>query len=205
MNRGARLPNDPAGWAGVVTGVDTRFINISEIETDGIDSNLSWVIPAASLGELALRANATFTNKFLTSITPITAPVNTVETTEGGLKWRGRASVFWSRREWTAGVTARYIHSYKTGTTIASTQFPTGTGVDGERIASELVWDLQLGYRIPYRTEAQRWRNWITGTQWTLNVQNITNRIPPWNSSGLYSRYSDPRMRYVSLSVKKSL
>lgn len=205
VNRGARLPNDPAGWAGVVTGVDTRFINISEIETDGIDSNLAWVIPSASLGELAFRANATFTNKFLTSITPITAPVNTVETTEGGLKWRGRASVFWSRRDWTAGVTARYTHSYKTGTTIASTQFPTGTGVDGERIASELVWDLQLGYRIPYRTGGQRWRNWVTGTQWTLNVQNITDRIPPWNSSGLYSRYSDPRMRYVSLSVKKSL
>ncbi len=50
-----------------------------------------------------------------------------------------------------------------------------------------------------------RWRDWITGTQWTLNVQNFTNRIPPWNSSGLYSRYSDPRMRYVALSVKKSL
>jgi hypothetical protein len=46
---------------------------------------------------------------------------------------------------------------------------------------------------------------WTMGTQWTLNLQNVLNRLPPWNSTGFYSRFSDPRMRYVQLSVKKAL
>jgi hypothetical protein len=28
--------------------------------------------------------------------------------------------------------------------------------------------------------------------------------MPPWFSTGFYSRFSDPRMRYVSFQVKKS-
>lgn len=203
--RGPKLAGDPADWAGPVTGVDTRAINISEIETDGFDSRLTYTIRTKSLGEFSLRGNATFTNKFLTTITPVVAPVNTVETTEGGLKWRGGASVFWNSDVWTAGVSARYTHSYKTSTTVASTQFPTGTGVDGDRINSDLVWDFQLAYKIPYSNAERGWRSWFTGTQWTLNVQNVFDKLPPWNSAGLYSRYSDPRMRYVSVAVRKNL
>jgi len=203
--RGPKIAGDPADWPGPVTGADTRAINISEIETDGFDSRLTYTIRTRNLGEFALRANATFTNKFMTAITPIVPPVNTVETTEGGLKWRGGASIFWNSDSWTAGVSARYTHSFKTGTTIASTQFPTGTGVDGDRINSDLVWDLQLGYKIPYSNVERGWRGWVTGTQWTLNVQNVFDRLPPWNSSGFYSRYSDPRMRYVSVQVRKNL
>jgi outer membrane receptor protein involved in Fe transport len=205
VNRGPKLSTDPASWAGPVTGVDTRFINFAEIETDGFDGQVAYPLRLETLGEFTFRVNATFTNKFLTTITPVTPSINTVETTTGGLKWRGRSSIFWNRGDWTVGTTARYTHSYKTGTTIASTQFPSGTGADGERINSDLVWDLQVAYKIPYSNVAQGWRKWTMGTQWTLNVQNIFDRMPPWNSSGLYSRYSDPRMRYVSLSVKKSL
>ncbi len=205
VNRGPKLSTDPVNWAGPLTGVDTRFINISEIETDGIDTQVSYALAAGALGEFTFRANATFTNKFLTAIAPVTRAINTVETTEGGLKWRGRSSVFWNRGDWTAGVSARYTHTYKTGATVASTQFPTGTGVDGERINSDLVWDLQLGYKIAYGTGDRGWRRWFSGTQWTLNAQNIFNRLPPWNSTGFYSRYADPRMRYLSLQVRKNL
>lgn len=203
--RGPKLAGDPPDWAGPVTGADTRAINISEIETDGFDTRLSYTIRTASLGEFSLRGNATFTNKFLTTITPVVPAVNTVETTEGGLKWRGGASIFWNSEVWTAGVSARYTHSFKTNTTVASTQFPTGTGVDGDRINSDLVWDLQLAYKIPYSNVERGWRGWFTGTQWTLNVQNVFDKLPPWNSAGLYSRYSDPRMRYVSVAVRKNL
>jgi outer membrane receptor protein involved in Fe transport len=77
--------------------------------------------------------------------------------------------------------------------------------VDGDRINSDLVWDFQLAYKIPYSNAERGWRSWFTGTQWTLNVQNVFDKLPPWNSAGLYSRYSDPRMRYVSVAVRKNL
>lgn len=203
--RGPNLPGDQPGWAGQVTGVDLRFINVSRLETSGTDINLTYPIKLADLGEFTLRATATFSDKFLTVITPLTDPLDTIGTTEGGLKERGNASVYWLKGNWTAGVTARYTDSYKTATTAPSPAFPNGTGADGDHIASDLTWDAQLGYRIPYDLSTGGWRGLLRGTQWTLNVQNVLNRMPPWNSSGFYSRYSDPRMRYISLQIKKSL
>jgi iron complex outermembrane recepter protein len=205
VSRGAKLPTDPASWAGVVTGVDTTAINFSKLSTDGIDSQISYTVPTERWGEFTLRARETFTNHFYTSITPLTAPADTVETRDGALKWKGNGSLFWNRNDWTVGVSARYTHSYKTETTTASSQFPGGTGVDGDRIASDLVWDLQLGYKIAYRNDRHGWRGALSGTQWTLNVLNVFDRMPPWFSTGFYSRFSDPRMRYVSLQVKKTL
>ena len=202
--RGPKLATDPADWAGVVTGVDTRAINFSSIETDGIDAQVSYAIPTDHLGEFTFRARQTFTNHFYTTITPATAPVDSVETRDGALKWKGNASIFWNRDEWTSGISARYTHSYKTETTLASSQFPGGTGVDGDRIASDLVWDYQVGYKVAYRADARGWRGWVSGTQWTVNVLNVFDRMPPWFSTGFYSRFSDPRMRYVSFQVKKS-
>ena len=203
--RGPNLPGDQPGWAGQVTGVDLRFINVSKLETKGVDLQLMYPIKFDSLGEFTLRATGTLTDEFITAITPLTAPVDTVGTTEGGLKERGNASVFWDRGNWTAGITGRYIDSYSTATTAPSAAFPTGTGADGAHISSDLTWDVQVGYRIPYGQVAGGWRAFLGGTQWTLTVQNVLNRMPPWNSSGFYSRYSDPRMRYLSLQIKKSL
>ncbi|MBL9218077.1 MAG: TonB-dependent receptor plug domain-containing protein [Opitutaceae bacterium] len=203
--RGANLPGDLPGWAGVVTGVDTRFINFSKIETSGIDAQLTYALPTASFGEFTFRGTGTYTKEFITAITPLTAPVNSVGTTDGGLKWRGSGSVFWNHGSWTAGLTGRYTDSYKTGTTAPSPAFPSATGVDGDHIASDTTWDVQLGYKVSYGRYTAGWRRFFSGTQWTLNVANVFNRMPPWNSSGFYSRYSDPRMRYISLQVKKSL
>ncbi|MSU24355.1 MAG: hypothetical protein EXS32_11095 [Opitutus sp.] len=205
VNRGPKLATDQASWAGVVTGVDTRAINFASISTDGIDAQVSYTVPTATWGEFTLRARETFTNHFRTTITPITAAVDTVETRDGALKWKGNGSIFWNRHDWNVGVSARYTHSYKTETTIASAQFPGGTGVDGERIASELLWDLQLGYKIAYASDRRGWRGALSGTQWTLNVLNVANQLPPWFSTGFYSRFSDPRMRYVSLQMRKTL
>lgn len=203
--RGANLPGDLPGWAGVVTGVDTRAINFAKIETSGVDAQLTYQIDAGGFGQVTFRGTGSYTKDFLTTITPLTAAVDTVGTTDGGLRWRGNGSVFWERSSWTAGLTGRYTDSYKTATTTPSPAFPTGTGADGTHISSDLTWDVQVGYKIPYGQHQQGWRRLFSGTQWTLSVQNVFDRLPPWNSSGFYSRFSDPRMRYVSLQVRKSL
>lgn len=205
VTRGPNQSGDQPGWAGVVTGTDLRFINFSKIETSGIDGQISWTMDAGGLGRFTWRGNGTYTKEFLTAITPLTKAIDSIGTTDGGLRWRGNGSVFWELGSWTAGVTGRYTDSYKTNTTAPSPAFPNATGIDGRHIDSSLVWDVQLGYRIAYNANARSWRGAFAGTQWTLSVQNVLNRMPPWNSSGFYSRYSDPRMRYVSLQVKKLL
>jgi iron complex outermembrane recepter protein len=203
--RGPLLPGDDPSWAGPVTSFDTRFINVSSLRTDGYDLQVNYNFRTTSLGQFTLSSNATYTDKIKTIITPASAPTDTVETRDGALKWRGRASLYWDRDAWRAGVTARYTHSYVTETTAPSPQFPTASGVDGARIASEVVWDAQVGYRISYKNDARGWRALVAGTDWTIGALNVFNRMPPWFSTGFYSRFSDPRMRYVYLQVKKTL
>jgi len=205
ITRGPNLPGDQPGWAGQVTGTDLRFINFSRIQTRGVDAQVTWNMDAGRFGQFTWRGTGTYTKDFLTAITPLTPAIDSIGTTDGGLRWRGSGSLFWEKNSWTAGVTGRYTDSYKTNTTSPSPAFPNATGIDGRHIGSDLVWDVQLGYRVAYRADARGWKGFFTGTHWILNVQNILNRMPPWNSSGFYSRYSDPRMRYVSLQIKKSL
>jgi iron complex outermembrane recepter protein len=203
--RGPAIPGDPAGWAGPVTSFDTRFINIASQDTDGYDLNASYTFGNDAFGTFRLSSRATYTDKVKTQITPTSVATDTVRTRGGALRWRGTGSVFWERGVWRAGVSARYIDSYVTETTAPSTQFPTASGLDGPEIPSDLTWDVQFGYRVAYDNQVKGWRGWLTGTDWTVGALNVFNQMPPWFSTGFYSRYSDPRMRYVYLQVKKSL
>ncbi len=203
--RGPVLPGDPAGWAGPVTSFDTRAINIASFKTNGFDFQVSYRFKAGDIGEFNISSNATYTDTVVTRITPTSAITEAVGTRDGALVWRGRGSVFWERENWRAGVTGRYTDSYVTETTAPSVQFPTASGIDGPKIASELVWDVQIGYRIPYSNRTEGWRSFISGTDWSIGALNVFNEMPPWFSTGFYSRFSDPRMRYVYFQIKKSL
>ncbi len=205
ITRGPNLPGDPAGWAGQVVRVDRRSINFSTVSTTGFDAQVSWRLPARRWGELTPTANVTFTNDFLTQIAPGSASTNAIDT-QTALKWRGRASLLWKRGNWNASVTGRYVHSYLTDQTAPSPQFPAGSGLDGARISSELVWDVQLGLKLPFVAGGGEGpRRWLNGTQWSVGAINVLDRLPPWHSTGYYSRFSDPRMRFVYVQIRKSL
>lgn len=203
--RGPNLPGDPAGWAGPVTSFDTRVINVAAQESNGYDLQVSYRLPLEKLGTFTYSARVNYTDQIITRITPTSPATDAAGTRNGALHWRGSTSLFWERDAWRAGINGRYIDSYVTETTAPSPQFPTANGRDGDRIGSDLTWDLQVGYRIPYSNTARGWRSFLTGTDWTVGAINVFNRTPPWYSVGFYSRYSDPRMRYVYLQVKKSL
>ncbi|MBI2513955.1 MAG: TonB-dependent receptor [Opitutae bacterium] len=205
ITRAAPIPDDPAGWAGPITAFDTRMINMALVQTDGYDLNASYRAQTRALGEITFSSRATYTDKVRSRVSPAARPVERVGTNEGALNWRGTASLFWEKGAWRAGVTARYIDSFHTSTTAPSTQYPTASGADGAHIASDLTWDFQVGYRVAYGNQKRGWRGILSGTAWRLVVNNAFNRMPPWYSSGYYSRFSDPRMRYISLEVKKTL
>lgn len=194
------------GWLGAVTSIDWRPVNVGFTRTDGVDFRVRYPFEVRSVGKFTWTTSATWTRSFRDQILPVSPVVERVGASGSPLKWRGYTSLFLDRDVWTAGLTVRYIDDYKADSTFPSPAFPTATGFDGEKIGSATLFDLQLGYRIPLGRHTG-FKGWINGTQWTLGCENILNKEPEYRTDryGFYSRYENPRQRYVYLQIKKSL
>jgi iron complex outermembrane recepter protein len=196
---------------GPILSVDLTRINIAQVNTDGIDSRFAYrmTLPHPEWGEVNLVTNTTFTNSYRTQAQPIGPKLNIVGDSSGTnpLKWKGYAQVNWTRHLWNVGLTANYTDKFKLATTSPSALFPTATGIDGDHIPSMTTFNLIIGRDIPFNTGGKSWRNWLSGTNWTLGCLNIFDRQPPMVSDGtsFYSRYADPRQRFLYLQVKKTL
>ncbi len=210
--RAAPSPADlAAGWLGVVTSIDYRPINVGFTKTTGIDAKLRYTRELAAGTKLTTLASVTWTDSFRDQILPINPIVERVGTTgttaSSPLEWRGTGSVFLERGRWTGGITTTYIDSHQTSTTTPSLVFPTANGLDGAKIPSATLWDAQVSYDIAPGHYQGNWRRWFNATKWTLSVRNVFNKEPEFRTDvySPYSRFEDPRQRYVTLSVKKSL
>jgi len=124
----------------------------------------------------------------------------------GPKRWRGRGAITWVKDRWEATLSTRYTGHYSTATTTASPAFPTGFPFDGGRIPAVMRYDAQVSYSVP-ASMREGWRNWLSGTKWTLGCQNLLNDEPSLVSNGTsyYNAEDDPRQRYVYVSIKKSL
>jgi hypothetical protein len=62
-----------------------------------------------------------------------------------------------------------------------------------------------ISYRVP-ASGASEWRSFFSGTQWTLGCENLLNKEPAYRTDrfGFYSRYENPRQRFLSLQARKS-
>jgi hypothetical protein len=194
------------GWLGVITEVRTGPINVSQLQTDGVDVQAKYDLRTTSAGQFLFNANASFTNVFETQTTPSAVVINTAGA-GGPLRWRGYGSVTWVKNAFSTTLTGRYVGHYSSATTARTVAFPTSTGLDGGRIPAFLHWDLQLTYEIPYRVGDKGWRRWVNGTRWTLGALNVLNEAPSFVSDGaaFYNRQADPRQRFVYVQLKKSL
>lgn len=209
IQRAPASPTDIAnGWPGVVTSVDYRPVNVGFTQTEGADIKARYTHNLGDLGKLTSLTSATWTNSFRDQILPINPIVERVNSSANPLRWRGNTSLFWEYGRWTTGLTATYINSYSANTTTPSSAFPTGNGLYGDRIASATLWDLQIGYQVPASRGFDRgWKSWVSDSKWTISVRNVLNKEPAFRTDvySYYSRYEDPRQRYVTFQVKKSL
>ncbi len=196
-----------AGWLGEVTSIDYRAVNVGFTKTEGVDFKVRYVHDAGGAGRFTSLTTATWTDSFRDQVLPINPIVERADSSGNPLKWRGNTSVFWERGAWTSGVTATYINSYHAASTTPSPAFTTGNGLDGDKIPSATLWDVQATYKFPGKSAERNWRNWLSNTEWTLSVRNVFNKEPAFRSDiySYYSRYEDPRQRYVTLQIKKSL
>lgn len=192
--------------AGLVTYVDQTRMNVSKINTDGIDLQLRYDLITNSMGQFLFNVNSSFTNRFETKSTPVAPFINTAGV-GGPRRWRGRGAVTWSGERWEVTLSSRYTGHYSTLTTSPTPALPTGFPLDGGRIPAVMRYDMQVSYQFQPDQTRTDWRRWLSATKWTLGCQNILNDEPTLVSNGtsFYNTEDDPRQRYVYLSFKKSL
>jgi outer membrane receptor protein involved in Fe transport len=214
-----RITRDPAspadiaaGRPGPIVGFDLTFTNISRQIVDGWDFKASYELPTESLGTFTLRADATYTTSFRTQLRPGLPFVNTVGdlgvSDSVPLQWRGKAGVQWQPNRWNINLTGRYVDSYVGRTNNPTPAASTRLGLDGDEIPSSFEIDLQIGYTFPNRSGGLKASRWLNGCQVTLGVLNVADRAPPLRTERInqwYSLFNDPRQRYVSLAIRKSL
>jgi len=217
LERASLTPADQAAGytGGAITLLDASFINLARTYLETIDTRASARLLKEDhrLGSLDLIASATFTSTYITQARPNSAKINNVgsvngTTVLGPLKWKGQVQLWWQRGRWQAGMTARYTDKYYTETTRATPAIPNGNLRDGDHIPSAVYYDFQVRHRFDYRVGQQGWRSWLSGTEMSVNIRNVLDDDPPFRSdsgTGYYSRFDDPRGRFISCEVTKRL
>lgn len=211
---------------GLITVVDTSYLNVNEYETNGFDLTLSLHKPT-SIGTFDLNAAGTMVlhdRRQLAPGTPYYEYVGYVP--EGGPgKYKGNATLTWQKRSFLLGWTATYYDKYyqyaaaggpysqRTGV------YTYYTGAQGANsIPSQMYHDVFATYVFPGRArsgslagpgDSLRRRimaGALNGMTLQFGVKNVFNKVPPFDafySPFFYSPYGNPRLRSYWLSVQK--
>lgn len=118
-----------AGWAGVITAIDARPINIASFHTAGFDFEVRYERSFPWLGDLLLRATATKPEVSELRNRPDT-PLSD-STTQS--PWRATGYIYLTRGPWEVGTVATYASDYFTTTT---------------PIKRTWLWDAQVAYHF---------------------------------------------------------
>ncbi|MSU25375.1 MAG: hypothetical protein EXS32_16340 [Opitutus sp.] len=216
IERAALTPADiGAGYTkGAITKLDLTQINLAQtyIETIDLRSTFRITDRSSRLGEIQLLPAATFTNRFVQQARPHSARINNIATisgtgVNGPIKWKGQTALWWNRAPWSATLTGRFVDKYYTDQTRPTPSIPLASGLDGDHIGSSTIYDLQFSRAFAYGSGQRGLGRWLGGTKWTVNIRNLVDRDPRFRSdpgAGFYSRYEDPRGRFVTFTVAKT-
>jgi outer membrane receptor protein involved in Fe transport len=185
------------GWAGQITQADVRRFNTGNVWTQYLDTSVRYRLMTERLGSFNFVLRATNTREFKTRLRPNTPITDTLDQILAPLHFRGSGSIAWRQGNWTVTPAWTYIESYRDSLNVP--------------VDNSLTTNLQFAYTRPAEFGATGWRGFLQGTQWTLGVNNLFDREPPYvfNPGGqsfrsFYSTFDDPRGRYLYFKVKKS-
>lgn len=187
-----------AGLPGQLIAIDASAINVSQITTRGMDFGLS-LKKSTEIGRFDAQINGTYIDKLEAKPTP-TAPIQShVGKTGSGLsgigspvRFRGNASIFWSRGAWEVGVTERYTDNTREARSYLV--------AFGRLYDDHYETDLQVNYRW------QDAESWLAGTRLSFSVKNLFNAEPPFadEALGYLGTLYDPRGRFISVTLTKA-
>lgn len=198
--REAPTPADvAAGVPGRIVSIDASRVNFGLLETSGVDVQLSYIVDTP-IGRFAPSVAATWVEKYEAVQVPNTPPVERVgiANTSGTIpKWRGTATLRWSKGALASAVTARYVDGYQDATL-------SGTPVEGE-IPSQTLIDAQLSFEFDEIAGLQS--SWLRGVRLAGGVINAFDEAPHFtimSSSGYDLSQGDLRQRFVYLNLGKT-
>jgi iron complex outermembrane receptor protein len=170
--------------------LDRRLQNISEEDIQGIDFEGSYNVKS-SVGDWLFALSSTYFLQFKDFITS-SAPANDVRgTTYHPSDFKGRATVSWTRGQWSAASSVNYISGSKNETTSPVTE-----------VASWTTTDLQFAYQLPLSSARS------SNLRIAFTVLNLFDRDPPFVTSpqtlfnvGYDPTNANPLGRFVSLNA----
>ena len=193
ITRGPRLAGDPTAWAGPITRVDLRPINVAYSEVHGWDLGLRYdhTMP---WGLAQVNFNATRYTRNVFAPVSGAGPVATVNT--DSLPQQLSSSAFLTRGAWGSGVLVTYRGANRATPTVAFT-------------GSAIRWDWQFSYDFA-KTEwvgahdGPWYARWLGGTQVRLTVFNVFNTRPPSTYMALPDNTTlDARLRRYGIDFTK--
>ena len=111
------IDRSPSGAVGLV---NNKLVNIGTIEASGLDLGLNYLAPVTDIGQFDLQMNATYLDNY-TETTNNVDGSKTVNDLTGTItdqtfqrafpEWRASTTVGWTREQWNADITFRYIDS----------------------------------------------------------------------------------------------
>ena len=213
-----RAPGNQRAVVGAIDIIRTTYFNRAQEFVNGFDFDVNYRLPRLEAGQFTVNTSWTRLNDYH-AYNAVGAPRTELlgSNAAGGAtpKWRGSATVTWSRRQWGAGLGAYYIGDYTdTGatTTLATWDslgnpsyirpvFNNGTTVYRYIVSDTISYNTYLSYRFDGRNR------WVNNTSVRVGVTNLFDAKPPLASD---SRGYDPslynsmaRGRSYSLQVTK--
>jgi len=180
--RAAPTASDTAnGLPGELREIRTVLGNYGSTKAKGVDFAADYRFTAGKFGRFTTRVAASLINSQTVRTRPDLPQVQTVGLYEIP-RWRGDASVQWTREKLSAAVGMNYIGGFQD--TAPSQLF----------VKQQVTTDVQIGYALPWNLRT------------TLGVNNVFDRTAPGTSfsTGYAERASNflPRFVYVELTKK---
>jgi iron complex outermembrane recepter protein len=198
ISRGPNLPSDPAGWAGRVTAVDARPVNVAYSRVSGYDLGLRY---NRRLGWGEVSASVVLSNYSRNESYAVAGA--TIQTTVSPelLPTMLSGSLFVRDGAWSTGVLASYRSSSKPLITTAFVVTDT---------PSAIRWDWQGSYdfsKAAWLKNARYagLRRALEDTKLGLTIFNVLNTRPPFNYDYIPDNtIIDSRLRRYAISVRRS-
>lgn len=184
-----RITRDAGGQLRTVTSF---FINAGSVVTDGLDLAADYALPSNPLGDFSLGVNATWINKFDIQLDD-SSPVidgrgnrNFTNPFRSTPVWRANTSLNWSRGDYGANLTVRYIDSYFND--------QSNTTVD-----DWITVDAQYSLKLPELLAQE--------TRLIIGANNLFDKVPPTLGDKVRPGYDDVthdvrgRITYVELKL----
>jgi len=174
-----------AGWAGVITEIDHRPVNVASFRATGFDFELRYERSFARLGDLLVRVTGTKPEVSELRNRPDSPVIDNVAQSP----WRATGLVFLTRGPWETGIVGTYASDYLITTT------PVG------RV---WLWDAQVAYTFDRSgKETTGWRRHIfAGLRVGAQVMNVFDQEPE-TLRGSSLGNVDPRGRRYQLTLQK--